>query len=139
MMTAEGLAQFFHNTYERLAPSHGYETRKELTKPWAEVPEQNKNLMIAVAREVLCMLYGEEFVGLQEQSAAEFEIYMARIEKERARLLRLCACGHPTSEHIELPSPDGMPLLLCTLSDECGDTHFEGCLYPRCSVPAEVA
>jgi hypothetical protein len=90
-------------------------------------------------REVLCKLYGEEFIGLLEQSAAEYEIYTARIEKERAKLLRLCACGHPTSEHIELPAPDGTPLLLCTLSDECGDTRFEGCVYLRCSVPAEVA
>jgi hypothetical protein len=28
-ITAEQLAQKFHETYERLAPSHGYATRKE--------------------------------------------------------------------------------------------------------------
>lgn len=51
-MTAERLAQTFHETYERLAPNFGYETRKESAKPWAEVPEQNKRLMIAVCEEV---------------------------------------------------------------------------------------
>jgi hypothetical protein len=52
-MKAEELAQFFHETYEHLAPSFGYKTREASAKPWAEVPEQNKNLMIAVCREVL--------------------------------------------------------------------------------------
>ncbi len=55
-MTAEQLAQLFHETYERLAPQFGYETRKESAKPWADVPEQNKQLMIAVAGEVLVTL-----------------------------------------------------------------------------------
>lgn len=45
---AEQLAQDFHETYERLAPRFGYETRRESAKPWAEVPEQNRGLMTAV-------------------------------------------------------------------------------------------
>lgn len=45
---AERLAQQFHETYERLAPSHGYETRKASAVPWHDVPEQNKRLMIDV-------------------------------------------------------------------------------------------
>lgn len=53
MVTAENLAQRFHETYERLAPSFGYETRKASAKPWAEVPEQNRRLMIAVCAELL--------------------------------------------------------------------------------------
>ena len=52
-MDAEMLAQLFHETYERLAPEFGYETRKESAKPWAEVPEQNRKLMIAVCEEIL--------------------------------------------------------------------------------------
>ncbi len=52
-ITPEQLAQKFHETYERLAPSHGYETRKESAKPWADVPANNKNLMIAVCGEIL--------------------------------------------------------------------------------------
>lgn len=50
---AEALAQRFHETYERLAPSFGYETREASAKPWADVPDQNKRLMIAVCGEIL--------------------------------------------------------------------------------------
>ena len=50
---AEALARRFHETYERLAPSHGYETRKESAVAWENVPEQNKSLMIAVCAELL--------------------------------------------------------------------------------------
>lgn len=50
---AERIAQAFHETYERLAPEHGYETREASAKPWSEVPEQNRNLMIAVVSELL--------------------------------------------------------------------------------------
>lgn len=47
------LAQFFHETYERLAPAYGYKTREASAVPWAEVPENLKHLMIAVSHEVL--------------------------------------------------------------------------------------
>jgi hypothetical protein len=58
-MTPEQLAELFHTTYERLAPSFGYETRPGTAKPWSEIPEDNKNkrLMIAVAGEVLRQLH----------------------------------------------------------------------------------
>jgi hypothetical protein len=49
----EALARFFHQTYEELAPSFGYETRKDSAKPWAEVPEKNRRLMIAVCSRVI--------------------------------------------------------------------------------------
>lgn len=49
----EKLAQLFHELYERLAPAHGYETRRESAKPWSEVPEKNRELMIAVCEEIL--------------------------------------------------------------------------------------
>lgn len=52
-MEPEQLAKMFHETYERLAPQHGYETRKDSCKPWLEVPERNRNLMIAVCQELL--------------------------------------------------------------------------------------
>jgi hypothetical protein len=51
--SAESLAQRFHEAYERLAPAFGYETREASAKPWADVPEQNRRLMIAVCRELL--------------------------------------------------------------------------------------
>jgi len=50
---AEAVAQAFHEAYERLAPSFGYETRRVSAVPWADVPAQNKALMVAVAQEVL--------------------------------------------------------------------------------------
>ena len=52
-MTAEQIAQAFHETYERLAPDFGYQTREASAKPWADVPEQNKQLMVAVIQELL--------------------------------------------------------------------------------------
>lgn len=51
--TAAELARFFHETYEELAPSYGYETRKESAVSWENVPEKNKKLMTAVCRLVI--------------------------------------------------------------------------------------
>jgi hypothetical protein len=53
LTAAEEIAKEFHETYERLAPEHGYETREESAKPWEEVPEQNKGLMTAVVLDLL--------------------------------------------------------------------------------------
>lgn len=44
---AHELAQAFHEAYERLAPDYGYETREASAKPWSEVPQQNRDLMVA--------------------------------------------------------------------------------------------
>ena len=49
----EQLAKAFHEAYERLAPAFGYKTREESAKPWKEVPENNRKLMIAVCAEIL--------------------------------------------------------------------------------------
>jgi hypothetical protein len=49
----EELARRFHETYERLAPSFGYETRSESAVPWDAVPEKNRRLMVAVCAELL--------------------------------------------------------------------------------------
>lgn len=45
---AADIAAAFHEAYERLAPAHGYETRRESAVPWLDVSEQNRRLMIAV-------------------------------------------------------------------------------------------
>lgn len=47
-MKAEEVAKRFHEVYEELAPNFGYETREASRKPWNEVPENNRELMIAV-------------------------------------------------------------------------------------------
>ena len=52
-MKAEQLAKLFHETYERLAPMFGYETRDESAKPWSEVPKANRALMIATCAHIL--------------------------------------------------------------------------------------
>lgn len=48
----QAIAQRFHETYERLAPDFGYRTREASAKPWADVPEGNRALMVATAAEV---------------------------------------------------------------------------------------
>ncbi len=63
-MTAEQVAELFHETYERLAPDYSYQTRKASAVPWQYVPENNKQLMIAVAAEVLMHIENER-EGLQ--------------------------------------------------------------------------
>lgn len=50
---AEKLAARFHEAYERLAPSFSYETREASALPWKDVPENNRQLMIAVCAEIL--------------------------------------------------------------------------------------
>jgi len=50
-MNATELAILFHETYERLAPQFGYETRTETRKFDETTP--NGRLMVAVCEEVL--------------------------------------------------------------------------------------
>jgi hypothetical protein len=57
------LARQFHETYERLAPEFGYETRAESAVPWDEVPDNNQSLMVAVCRELLRSGLRAEFVA----------------------------------------------------------------------------
>ena len=58
-MKPEEMAQRFHEAYERLAPSFGYETRRESAVPWAEVPESNRRLMAATVAEAVGPLLAE--------------------------------------------------------------------------------
>lgn len=51
--SAEQMAQDFHAIYENLAPTFGYKTRKESAKPWSEIPETNRKLMIAVCESII--------------------------------------------------------------------------------------
>lgn len=47
------IAKEFHESYERLAPAHGYETRKASAVPWEDVPPNNKALMVSVVEDLL--------------------------------------------------------------------------------------
>jgi hypothetical protein len=52
-LSAEELAKMFHDIYEQLAPKFGYKTREESAVPWDQVPENNKQLMVAVCAMIL--------------------------------------------------------------------------------------
>ena len=52
-ITPEELAQWFHEVYQELAPAFNYQTREESAKPWNQVPENNRALMVAVCAEIL--------------------------------------------------------------------------------------
>lgn len=53
MSAAESIARAFHETYERLAPEHGWETQQRSRTSWEDVPEENKRLMVATAQHLL--------------------------------------------------------------------------------------
>jgi hypothetical protein len=53
---SEELARFFHATYEQLAPLFDYQTRPASAVAWEVVPDNNKQLMIAVCEQVLVLL-----------------------------------------------------------------------------------
>lgn len=67
---ADALAQRFHETYERLAPSFGYETRRDSAVPWEDVPETNRWLMAAVAAEILADLRPQAWVTVDDTGHA---------------------------------------------------------------------
>lgn len=52
-LSAENLAERFHKTYEKLAPDFGYKTREDSSVDWADVPDENKKLMIATCEELI--------------------------------------------------------------------------------------
>ncbi len=53
-MTAKfyDLAKFMHEVYEEKAVSHGWQTQKKCRVPFDDLPEKNKETMIAVAEQV---------------------------------------------------------------------------------------
>jgi len=53
MDQAEELAKIFHDLYEKMAPTFDYQTQDASAVPWEDVPANNKQLMIAVCREIL--------------------------------------------------------------------------------------
>lgn len=95
--TPEELARRFHETYERLAPSFGYETRPESAVAWEDVPEANRRLMIATVREVFAE---KEPVGKPFASFANFDACVAEQKRnghseESARKI----CGSLQAAH----------------------------------------
>lgn len=84
---AEKLAQLFHQTYETLAPSFTYHTRKASAVPWEDVPANNKGLMIAVAQHVIDQYVHQKTIEarideLSHISADEEEIIVCYFTQE---------------------------------------------------------
>jgi hypothetical protein len=50
---ATEIARQFHYHYERLAPRFGYETRGESAVGWTDVPQANRDLMVATVETLL--------------------------------------------------------------------------------------
>jgi hypothetical protein len=105
----EQLAQAFHEAYERLAPSFGYETREASAKPWAEVPDNNRALMTAVCAEiggaVLARLAEVEAerddeVGPPETAITDLQASFRRVLRERDSLARRCAVRFEETEKL---------------------------------------
>lgn len=59
-VSPEELARYFHQEYERLAPSFGYKTREASAVPWENVPEDNRRLMEAVAESIILQFFPKE-------------------------------------------------------------------------------
>jgi hypothetical protein len=53
------MAVSFHQHYERLAPEFGYVTRPDSAVAWENVPEANRDLMVATAGHVLTELLAD--------------------------------------------------------------------------------
>ncbi len=97
---ARETAKAFHEAYERLAPSFGYETRSESAVPWEQVPEQNRALMEAVVAEVLAKL------------VAENATYREKLPEIRALLNDLAAITrNPTTRARALAARDALTAL----------------------------
>lgn len=56
------VARFFHDTYEELAPSFGYDTRPETKVAWDDLPAENRKLMIATTIVVLARMRDEGLI-----------------------------------------------------------------------------
>lgn len=94
---AEDLARFFHDTYERIAPSFGYETRQETRAFDPATP--NGRLMVAVCEEFsrlieIAVLKGQievadEIAGFRVARFTGYELADRLAEKLRVRLSEL--------------------------------------------------
>jgi len=88
-MNAEKLAELFHETYERLAPAFGYNTRKTSRVEWERVPQKNRALMVAVSQTVLNMLQSEE-CAKETANSASTKCPMCGTNNIETRILSVC-------------------------------------------------
>lgn len=81
------VARLFHETYECLAPEHGYRTREASAVPWEEVPESNRMLMVETVAVVLADLRARGLL-LPEPAEQEWRVLITTATKP-ARLVWL--------------------------------------------------
>lgn len=104
---AADLARAFHEAYERLAPSFGYETRRESAAPWESVPDQNRALMTAVCAEVMAPL-----LASREAAARAGAVDECKAIVERAAIQAGYGFFHSDNPHEFRPDPE------CTTEQE---------------------
>lgn len=51
-MTGGELAEWLHNTYERISAEVGWETQKKCRTKFADLPAKNKSVMVRVAQAI---------------------------------------------------------------------------------------
>lgn len=68
-LTPDELARRFHEAYERLAPTFGYNTREASATAWERVPESNRLLMVATVEEVCGPLLAQVAAAEQRERA----------------------------------------------------------------------
>ena len=49
----EKIARAFHDAYEEIAPQAGWETQERSRKPWEDVPEANRRVMLLTVEALL--------------------------------------------------------------------------------------
>lgn len=83
---AQAIARRFHTTYERLAPKHSYQTRAASAVPWEQVPQHNRELMVAVVQELLLadvIHAGPHGLCVPGYGAASNEVSMDPLNQEK--------------------------------------------------------
>lgn len=130
---AEKIAHLFHETYEELAPSFGYETRKESAVPWEQVPENNRNLMIAVAARVAGVLSNALDPSIESLQAEVERLRKLLVEEREENLWNAFNSGHiKEGEWTHMFMSDGE-----WLARECGLDPRDG-YYPEAEVRAKI-
>ena len=76
----EALCVLFHDAYEAAAAEAGWETQERSRKPWAEVPEANKETMRATIRVVLASDWlAADRARVRAETLAEVQVEFERM------------------------------------------------------------
>jgi hypothetical protein len=127
VISAEDLAKRFHYTYEALAPQFNYETRKASAKRWEEIPENNRQLMIAVSEGILTFLCSCEGVVREKQPLENAMVKCPDCKDGTQRVvLSEAKCNIPeTAKSVFCKTCNGkMQIVKQPLESASADVHF---------------